>query len=110
MNFIWAVIFSARCLTQVNLLRALHHNTAAVKWSDQLASDAQTWADDLARTNPGNLEAEVNKQTHWGAIYKLTDKTRKATCTEAILHWLVSEVYSKPCQLSKMELIKIVKD
>ena len=104
MNFIWAV-FSARCLTQVNLLRALHHNTAAVKRSDQLASDAQTWADDLARTNPGNLEAEVNKQTHWGAIYKLTDKTRKATCTEAILHWLVSDY-----QLSKMELIKIVKD
>ena len=106
MNFIWAVIFSASCLIQVNLLRALHHNTPAVKWSDQLASDAQAWADDLARTNPGNLEAEVNKQTHWGTIYKLTDKTRKANCAEAILHWFVLE----SCQISKMQcLTKVVK-
>ena len=73
------------CLSSHNKLRELHVNTPAMSWDDELAADAQKWAEHLVHT--GTLAPDSNLGEGVGENIYVGWGPRKSSCAEAVHQW-----------------------
>ena len=76
------------CLYAHNALRGLHPGTPNMTWDTSLATDAQSWADELGEKKKlvHASKSDLNGQGE-NLYFKGYSGNMKVTCADAVLSW-----------------------